>query len=285
MKKILIWGGLSLVVLAILAVIAVGLLLDKAIKAGVETYGPQITKVDVKLDAASLSLLSGGGSIRGFVLGNPPGYSTPAAIRVESTSLSLKPSSLLSDKIVVRSINVQAPEITFETAPGGETNQTGLLAQLTALRDALQKNNLNQILRNIQETTGGGKEPGAAPPRKEPARPAAPAKKLQVDDFVLSGARLHLSSSLLGKKPITLSLPDIHLSGLGTGPEGITGSELARQVAQILSDKAIEAVGKEMTKSGPDALQSAGANLKNSQDLKDLSGAAKNVKDLFKSKK
>jgi len=285
MKKILIYGGIGLVVLLVAAVLAIGLLLDKAIKAGVETYGPQITKVDVKLDSVGLSLLSGAGQIKGMVVGNPQGYLTPHALRLGSAGLTLKPSSLLSDKIVVRSINVQAPEITFETAPGMGTNPSSLLARLTELRDALKKNNLAQILRNIEETTGGSTDKGTSPTKTRPTPSTAPGKKLQVDDFLVAGAKVQVSSPLIAGKALTLSLPDIHLTGLGSGPEGITGGELAEKAMQILSDKAVEAVAKELTKRGTDALQSAGESLKNTKDLKDVSEAAQGVTDLFKKKK
>ena len=49
MKKIIVGTLIALVVLVVLAVLGVGLFLDKAIKSGVETFGPKLTKVDVKL--------------------------------------------------------------------------------------------------------------------------------------------------------------------------------------------------------------------------------------------
>ena len=285
MKKILIYGSITLVVLLVAVVLVIGLFLDRAIKAGVETYGPQITKVDVRLDSVGLSFLSGAGQIKGMVVGNPQGYLTPHAIRLGSASLALKPSSLLSDKIVVRSINVQAPEIIFETAPGVGTNQTSLLARLTELRDELKKNNLAQILRNIEESTGSSAGKGTPSAKTRPTPSTAPGRKLQVDEFVLAGAKVSVSSRLLAGKALTLPLPDIHLTGLGSGPEGITGSELARTVLKALSDRTIEAVAQQLMKSGKDTLQSAGESLKNPQDLKDISGAAKGVSDLLKKKK
>ena len=101
MKKILIRLLIALVMVVVLVVVAIGLFLDSAIKKGVETIGPQVTKVDVKLDGVSLSLLSGSGKVKGLILGNPQGYQTPHAISVGSTSVSVSPGSLLSDKIVV----------------------------------------------------------------------------------------------------------------------------------------------------------------------------------------
>src|ERR1035437_10029823 len=100
MKKLIIRLLIALVVVVILAVLAVGLLLDGAVKRGVETFGPKLTKVDIKLQSVSLSLLSGAGTIKGLLVGNPEGFKTPSAIRVGEATLALKPGSLLSDKIV-----------------------------------------------------------------------------------------------------------------------------------------------------------------------------------------
>src|SRR5437773_12305207 len=115
MKKIVVRLLIALVVLVLLGALAVHLFLDGAIKRGVETIGPKLTKTDVKLDAVSLSLLSGSGKIKGLVVGNPEGFKTPSSISVGTASLALKPGSLFSDKVIVQSINVQAPEVTLET--------------------------------------------------------------------------------------------------------------------------------------------------------------------------
>src|SRR6266853_1661874 len=89
--------------------------LDSAIKRAVETIGPDLTKVQVKVDAVNLILLSGSGKISGLMIGNPEGYKSPSAIRAGEVSVAIQPASLLGDKIIVESINVQAPEGTFET--------------------------------------------------------------------------------------------------------------------------------------------------------------------------
>jgi hypothetical protein len=73
MKKLIIGFSVAVVVLGILGLVAVGLFLDTAVKRGVETVGPMLTKVDVKLDSVNLSLLSGGGKLKGLFVGNPSG--------------------------------------------------------------------------------------------------------------------------------------------------------------------------------------------------------------------
>ena len=179
-------------------------------------------------------MFSGSGTIKGLVVGNPQGFKTPSAIKVGTASLSLEPRSLLSDKVVVKSINVQGPEITFETDFKG--------------------NNLKKILANVQESTGGGAQEPAKP--QEPAQPkeAKPAKKLQVDDFVISGGIVHVAVTALGGQAATIPLPDIHLQALGTGPEGITPGELAKQVLEAVEKGATQAAAGTMTDIGKGAL-------------------------------
>ncbi len=218
MKKLLLRLVIALVVLIILAVIAVSLFLDTAVKRGVETVGPMVTKVPIKLDSVSLSLLSGSGKVKGLIVGNPEGYKTPSAIQVGTASLALQPGSLFSDKVIIRSVNVQAPEVTFETD--------------------LKGNNLSKILANVQSTTGGGQTTPAQP--KEP-QPKAAQRKLQVDDFTISGAKLNVSVTSLGGKSATVNLPEIHLTGLGQGPEGITAAELTERVLRELEKVAAQA--------------------------------------------
>src|SRR6266536_5705462 len=98
MKKFLVRSLIVLIVLVLLAVLATHLFLDTAIKKGVETVGPKITKTDVRLNSVTLSLFSGSGKIKGFVLGNPQGFKTPAAISVGVANLSLEPRSIFDQK-------------------------------------------------------------------------------------------------------------------------------------------------------------------------------------------
>jgi hypothetical protein len=213
MKKLIIRLLIALVVVVLLAVLAVGLFLDGAIKRGVETFGPKLTKVDIKLQSVHLSLFSGSGTVKGLVIGNPEGFKTPSAMSVGETTLAIKPGSLLSDKIVIKVISVQAPEITFETD--------------------LRRNNLSKILSNLQEATGGGKA--------EPAKPQEPARKLQVDKFDITGGRIHVSATGVLQGTATIPLPDIHLQDLGAGPDGITAAELTKRVMEAVEKGAVKA--------------------------------------------
>lgn len=226
MKKLVIGFSIAVVILAILGLVAVGLFLDTAVKRGVETIGPMLTKVDVKLDSVSLSLLSGGGKLKGLLVGNPSGYRTPSAIQVGDASLAITPGSIFSSKVVIRSINVQAPEITFETD--------------------LKGNNLSKIVANLQAATGGSSSSGASSDKKA-------GKKLQVDDFLITGGKIHVTVTALGGQSATVPLPEIHLTSLGQGPDGITAAELTRLVLQAVEKEAVQAAAGSLTDLSKDA--------------------------------
>ena len=255
MKKIISRLLIALLVLLVLAFVAVGLFMDRAIKGGVEKYGSEYTKVDVKLGAASLSLFSGNGKLTKFVVGNPEGYKSGFAISMDTAGLSLKPGSVFGDKVVIKSIMVESPEIAFEVALTG--------------------NNLRKILGNLQETTGGGDT--AAPKPAEPqAAGAKPAKKLQVDDFLIKGGKIHLrASSPVGEKSATVALPEIHLTNLGQGPEGITGAELAKIVLT-----AIETEAAKVAASAIPQLQSGALFMSNDSGKAGTTNAGKAAKAL-----
>jgi uncharacterized protein involved in outer membrane biogenesis len=263
MKKFIAWLFIVLLVLLIVVVVGAKFFLDSAVKRAVETIGPRVTKVDVKLDSVRLSLLSGSGKLEGLVLGNPAGFKTPSSISIGSVSVALKPGSLLSDKIVIKSIVLEAPQITYE--------------------QGLHGNNLGQIRDNLAGP--------AAPNIPEPSKAAQPAqaeaakagRKLEVDEVVITGARLHVSVTALGGRSATGSLPDIHLPALGTGPEGITAAELTKQVLQAVLDSSLTKatdIASDLAKGaiyvGREAAQETATNA--------VDKVTKGLNDLFKKK-
>jgi propanediol dehydratase small subunit len=166
--------------------------------------------------------------------------------------VSVKPGSVFSDKIVVRSIRVESPDITFEGNP--------------------MKNNLTKILDNVNAATGGETAPTAE---------AQAGKKLQVDDFLITGAKVRV-----GANGPTLALPDIHLTGLGNGPEGITAADLTQRALSVLVRETLKVVASAATDIGKHAAE-AGKELGKEAGKTVGEGAekvGKGIGDLFKKK-
>jgi len=208
---------------------------DRRHSTSCEVVGPKIAKVDIQLASVRLSLFSGSGSVKGLVIGNPEGYKTPDAISVGSTSVRISPGSLLSDKIVVKSIRVEAPEVVFELGPGGS--------------------NLQKIQANLESTLGAG---GSA--HQPAAGESKPAKKLQVDEVVITGGKVTLGAAILGGKVTGASLPEIRLQDLGTGPDGITGADLGNRLLSAIMDGAIKVGADQLSKAGKEVLNQAASD-------------------------
>lgn len=230
MKKILLFLGVGLIVLVVVIAIGVGMFIGPIIKAGVETVGSKVTQVPIKLEAVNVSLLSGSATVKGLVVGNPEGYKTSEAIKLGTASVKIEPASVFSDKIVLHEIHVISPEITYD---GG-----------------LKGNNLSKILDNVNALA---KKDESAPTSESPKKDGGaqkPAPKIQVDDFLISGAKVHVNLTGISSKEMTVSLPDIHLTGLGKDSNGLTATELVRVVLSQINISTVKAVTQAVAGSG-----------------------------------
>lgn len=257
MKKWLIRIVLAVVVLFVVVIVGLGLFLDNIVKKGVETVGPQLTKVSIKLDSVSLSVLRGSGSIKGLEVGNPEGYKAPTAIKLGRAKVAVSPGSLLSEKIIIKSILIESAEISIAGTPS--------------------KNNLTKILENVQAATGGDQAATAT------TADGKPAKKLQVDEFVLTGLKVNYSPPGFSGQVFPLKVPDIKLTNLGAGPNGITAGDLIKRVMSELTGQIGTIAAQSISKLGKQALDTttdtAGKAVGDTG-----SKAAKSITDLFKKK-
>ncbi len=205
-KKKLILGilaGASLLSTVTIAVVVMSL--DGIVKSGFESVGPRMTRTSLTLESVEIQPFSGTGSLRGLLIGNPEGYAAAFAIKMDRARIQIQPASMLSDKIVVETVQLDAPEITFE---GGQL-----------------ENNLGVILKNINEYAGDWEND-------------KPEQKLQINHFSLIGAKVHLRLAIFGGQNMTLVVPDIELRDLGTGPAGVTSAELTRLVITRITREA-----------------------------------------------
>jgi uncharacterized protein involved in outer membrane biogenesis len=249
--RILLGLVLLLVILGVAAIFFIG----SIVKAGVEKVGPRVAKVPVKLDLATISIFNGSGELKGFVIGNPEGYKTPEAIKVGKMGVSIAPGSLLAEKKHVRYIRVEGPEITYETD--------------------LKGSNLGKLLDNV---SGSAEQDKKAPTKEQQTSKT----KLQVDEFVITGAKVNVNASVLGSSSAayaqSITLPEIRLEKMGEGPEGITPAELSKKVLTILLNETVKAVGANAGK-----LEEAGKAL-GTGAIDQLKKSGGGISDLLKKK-
>ncbi|MBX3733673.1 MAG: hypothetical protein KF791_13895 [Verrucomicrobiae bacterium] len=242
MKKPLIIATTVILLISFVGALLIWSYSDAWVAAGIRTYGPRITKTSVNVDSVKLSR-DGTGTIRGLVVGNPAPYQEPFAIRLGQGTVSLDPASLTSGKVVVRSLVLESPEIQFE---GG-----------------IQDNNLKQLLANMNS---GSDAPGSDPSASD----TGSSKRLQVDEVAVNNARVHLKLTgvaAIAGSGTSVTIPNIRLTGLGTGPEGITPAALSKAVLSEVVRQVGPAVASKLGGLQPgalDALRDSGDALKKS---------------------
>lgn len=201
-----------LTALAILLVLVVGGMLflwmqvNSIVKAGIETEGPKMTKAAVALDGVDVSVLSGRAEVRGLSVRNPPGYGTDSSLKAGHFAMDLDTGSLFTDTIVVRRIEIDGAEVTYEMGLAGS--------------------NIDAILKNIEEYTGPSQS------------------KTIVEDFTVKNAKVRLSATMLAGKGATLPIGDIHLKDIGKDEKGIPTKDVVLQVVAPLADAIRAAVAK-----------------------------------------
>lgn len=181
--------------------------LDSLVKSAIETYGPEITGVSVKVGSVSISPTSGQGTIKNLRLGNPPGFKTSQALALSEISVTLDPASLPRDVILIREILVSGAAVSYEKV-GNTTNL-----------DAIQRN-VDAYMRKFN----GGK-----------ASAGGPEKKMIIDNLLIRASKVTVAGGLTGGSAVTTSIPDVRLRDVGKRTGGATAGEVVRQVVSALT--------------------------------------------------
>lgn len=236
-KKAAVITGIVFASILVLLLVLV-LMLPVIIKAGIQTVGSNIAGVPITVKSISLNLMTGDLEIQDLLVGNPKGYSTPHAFKLGKFHASLKPASLLSNKIILTQIEIRAVELNYETS--------------------LLNNNISDIQANVNRSLG--LEEKAAPAKQETpkAKEAGGGKVLQIDSLELSDITVWVT--VKGTRAgVPLMAPPISLRNLGTGPEGITPAGVVNDVLASLLTSLGKLVGADIAgKAIGDAASSAG---------------------------
>ncbi len=186
-KKILSGIVLAIVLVVVVALVAFLVFTGTTIKHSIQVIGSQVTGCPITVENIDVSLLKGEITIDNFVVGNPDGFKSESAFSLTKVHLSLVPSSLLSNKIHIREIQIIEPHVTYELG--------------------LAKSNIGQLLDNVNRFVGddNGDKPEAS----------GGGKDLQVDHVLFEGGQIKMTAKLLGGHGVPVPLPGIELHDLG----------------------------------------------------------------------
>jgi len=205
MRKLL-WGGGIVLGLAVVAYLVLIFGCGSMVRSQINADGPRLTQTSVALTAAQLSPFSGTGTLFGLTVGNPKGWSQPDAFELKSIHIVVVPSSLFSDHIVIDEIDIEDPELVYESH--------------------LLSSNIGDLIKNIKKATS------------HPADKPSSGKKTT---FVIKKLRLEQGHVTLGVGPtaMTIDLAPIEFNNLGSGA-GVTSEQLSLLVMRTIATDVVK---------------------------------------------
>lgn len=239
MMKLLKLAVLGLVVLLVGVYFVLAYALGSVVKAGVNNFGPKLTQTKVELAGATLSPLTGSGTLTGLAVDNPKGWTEGRAFYLGKVSIDLEPRSLLTDRFVINELIIDQPEFAYETK--------------------IFSSNIKDLLKNIEQFTGSGKT--------EETKDGKPIK------FVVKKFRMTNGKATVGAAgaAVQVPLPVLSLDNLGV-PDGVTPDQLAGIVMRQVLGSIVTAAGQELAKDGGSSAIAKGkeAARKAGEAVKDL---------------
>jgi len=212
MKKIIIGSLLFIVVTIVAALFYVTNNLNTLIVQAVETFGKPVTQTEVKLESSNISFLSGEGSLNGLFIGNPTGYKGHSAFELGALKVVLDSETVADDVVVIKSIDISAPMITYE--PGGAAGS-----------------NLQQLMNNVNAFTAkNGSQSQSTSAESEQAQQGG-GSKIVINRVTITGGKIKIVTPL-SKEGLSAPLPKIELTDLGRDKGGISAADAFKLVME-----------------------------------------------------
>lgn len=197
-KKLLLTLLLLIIVIAAGVYFYYGAILTR----GIENVGSRVLGTQVKVASASLLPLSGTANINGLTIANPEGWVEEHVFRLGDLDVELDIDSIFSDVIIINSIVIRQPRITYETK--------------------ITNDNIRDLMANI---SGSGSS-------ENTNEAGASAKQIVIRDFQLLEPTVHVVSAI---DIAPLVLPDLHLRNIGEQSNAVTIADASRQILSAIS--------------------------------------------------
>lgn len=215
MKKLLI-GVLVIVAIGAGAMFYLSSNAGGMIKDGVETYVPPVIGAQVALAKVDLDPANGAASLSGLLIGNPEGFKSDHAFKIDNMSVKLDVASLTSGVIHINEVRLDAPDMIYEIGTNG--------------------NNISKIQENVDTyITKLGLESSDDSELK-----------YIIDHVYINGTKVKIASDLLGGRGAGVTLPDLHIADIGKRENGAIATDVLKQVFGVVNASVSEVAQSEV---------------------------------------
>ena len=215
MKKLLVAGGLSLLLIVGILVVVLNNI-NSIIKTAIEVAGPTILQAPVTVRDVDVSFLTGSGEINGLKVGNPEGFSGDYAFYVDNLLIEMEVASIRTEKIHIKDVQIDSPSISFA--------------------GNLSDNNLKQLQRNVERYSLGqaGRDSGESSPGQSGSESdEAIVQWVRLDHLSVKDANISIVMSFLKGESLSVALPSLELADLGKEQDLTTAEVLQKIIASL----------------------------------------------------
>ena len=205
MRKFL-YAAITFVIVVAAGAIYLYSSLDLIVRNAVVESGSKALAAQVSVGSVSLSLSQGRGTLSDVMIGNPPGFSTNPALKVDTIDLVIDTATVGANPVVIKEVLIDGPTILSELSPGG--------------------GNLDVLRRHAQGS--------AATAHGTPSN--SQGRKLVIERLLITRGIVTLA--VPGQPAVNAKLGDIELRDIGRSTNGATEAEMAEQVLAAVADKA-----------------------------------------------
>jgi len=192
-------------ILVVIAVVAVNLFADRAVRVGIETAATKTLNVAVSVSNVDLSIMGGKLALQNLLINNPPGYRHDKLLQLKNAEIEIDVKSLLSDVVNIKEIKLDGVDVVLE--------QRGISG-----------NNLQDVITAIRSASKEGE-----------------GKSLRVDNLEMSNitVQMKLLPDTAQDDTITLELSPIRMSNLGYDNK-LDMADLSGEIVLAIANRVVE---------------------------------------------
>jgi len=117
-------------ILLLIAVVAVNLFADYAVRIGIETAATKTLNVGVSVSNVDLSIMGGKLALQNLLINNPPGYQHDKLLKLKNVEIEIDVKSLLSDVVNIREIKLDGVDVVLEQRGISGNNLQDIIAAI-----------------------------------------------------------------------------------------------------------------------------------------------------------
>jgi len=219
MKK-LIYALLILLVIIALALATAYMFLDDIVKNAVNTYGPKVLGAPVSVANVSLKPIKGEFIVNDIKVRNSNKFKSENLISLGKVAVSVDMKSLFGNKIIVKSVEVAKPEITYEMISLTTNN----------ISEFLKNMNANQSKIPANETKKEEKQP-----ENNASSSAKAEKSVVIKNIDVTDGKIDAVMNVAGNtNSVSVALPSINMKNVGEKKKQNIAQTVVEVINQIL---------------------------------------------------